>query len=77
MVFGGFLGFYSGFELLTTKTSVKTKQKHEFLTLRDSFFFEVFCWFLQWLLCFFMVFGGFSRALQWFRALDHQNRCKH
>ena len=30
MVVGGFHGFYSGFELLTTKTNVKTRKNHEF-----------------------------------------------
>ena len=31
-----FLGFYSGFELLTTKTTVQTKKNHEFWILRDN-----------------------------------------
>ena len=52
MVFGGlscflvvFLGFYSGFELLTTKTTVKTKKNHENSILRDNLKMVVFCFF--------------------------------
>ena len=43
-----FLGFYSGFEFLTTKTTVKTKKNHEFWILRDNLkmvVFLVFFWF--------------------------------
>ena len=37
MVFGGFSWFFfRGFELLTTKTTVKTKKNHENSILRDS-----------------------------------------
>ena len=45
--FSVFLGFYSGFELLITETTVKTKNNHEFWILRDSLkmvFFLVFSW---------------------------------
>ena len=54
----------------------KTKKTHEFWILNNSLtmFFD---WFLQWFWCFFMVLGVFLGFLQWFRALDHQNRCKH
>ena len=67
-----FLNFYSGFELLTTIVTVKTKKHHQNYILRGSLemfsffvlFYLVFAmgfwWFLQ---CFFTVFsmgfGGF------------------
>ena len=51
-----FLGFYSGFELLTTKTTVKTEKNHEFWILRDSLKMVVFLVFL----CFYSGFGGLS-----------------
>ena len=58
-----FLVFFCGFELLTTKTTVKTKQNHEDSILRDSLkmvFFGGFSWFLQWFWWFVVVIGGFS-----------------
>ena len=44
MVFGGFSWFlvYNGFELLTTKTTVKTKKIHQFWIWRDSLKMVVF-----------------------------------
>ena len=41
-----FLGFYNGFEPLTTKTIVKTKKTHENSILRDSLEIVVFLVFL-------------------------------
>ena len=75
-----FLGFYSGFKLLTTKTTVKNKKNHEIWILRDSLKMVVFLVFLgglEWFWWFVVVFGGFSWFLQRFRALDHQNHCKN
>ena len=58
-----FSAFFRGFELLTTKTTVKTKKNHDNSILRDSLkmvVFRFFSWFLQWFWWFVMVFGGFS-----------------
>ena len=88
MVLVVFLGFLQWLRVLDhQKTTVKTKKNHENSILRDSlkmvFFFWVF--FLVFYSGFgglFMVFGGFSRLFQRFRALDHQkttvkNKKKH
>ena len=52
-----FLYFYRGFELLTTKTTVKTHENHEFLMLRNNLKIVFFLCFLisQWFWCFFLV----------------------
>ena len=83
-VFGGvswflvvYLGFYSGFELLITKTTVTTKKK---LTLRDSckimlfLSFLVFCSGFGGVSWFLVVFPWF---LQWFQAPEHENHSRN
>ena len=69
-----FLGFYSGFELLTTKTIVKTRKNHQNSILRDSlkmvFFVFCFSWFLQWFCgVFSRFFGGFLGFYSGFELL--------
>ena len=54
-----FLGFCSGFELLTTKTAVTTKKKPPNSILRDSLTMVVFLVFLG----VYCGFGGFSWLL--------------
>ena len=63
MVFDGFSWFYSGFELLTTKSMVKTKKNHEFWILRDPLKMVVFLV----VLVFYSGFGGLSWFLMVFR----------
>ena len=62
MVFGGFSWFYSGFELLTTKSTVKTKKNHQFWILRDTLKMVVFLV----VLVFYSGFGGLSWFLMVF-----------
>ena len=54
-----FLGFYSGFEPLTTKTIVKTKKTHENSILTDNLKMVVFLVFLS----FYSGFGGLLWSL--------------
>ena len=67
-------------ELLTTKTTAKTKKTREFLVLRDALnmvLFLVFLGFYHGFGWFFTVFVVFLNFLQWLRAPDHQNQCKN
>ena len=56
-----FSGFYNGFELLTTKATVKTKKNHQNPVLRDGL--KMVCFFVS--LAFYSCFGCFC-GCWWF-----------
>ena len=54
-----FLGFFNGFELLTTNTTVKAKKNHEFWILKNNLKMVVFLVFLGFCNGFCVFFHGF------------------
>ena len=67
-----FLGFYSGFEFLTTKTTVKTKKNHEFWILGDNLKMVVFLVFFWFFLVFTVVLVVCCGCWWFFREFDNR-----